>query len=82
MIFGGYGSSALVGNYAIAQRLTNFPVTLFAGGIRPVLFQKATRADDISTLSSLVCSLLLGLSLLTIPMVVVFNTTLRSSSDY
>ena len=73
LLFGAYGTSALVGDFAFAQRLTNFPVTLFGSGIRPVLFQRAARPGALPELEPLIRSLLLWLSLLMVPLVVVFE---------
>lgn len=73
LLFGAYGSSALVGDFSFAHRLTNFPVTLFGGSIRPVYFQRASQVENLRTLLPMTRALLMGLSLLIIPGAVAFE---------
>jgi len=73
LLLGSFGSSALVGDFSFAQRLTNFPVTLFCGGIRPVLFQKAARSDEGAPLELFIRRIILILILVALPLVVLFE---------
>lgn len=47
LIMGALGSPALVGAFALSQRVTNFPALAFSNGIRPVLFRKAAAGEDV-----------------------------------
>jgi O-antigen/teichoic acid export membrane protein len=70
LLLGSYGSPGLVGDFSFAQRLTNFPVTLFCGGIRPVLFQKAASTGDHSVLEPFIRRIMMVLVLASVPMAV------------
>ncbi len=73
LLLGMYGNASLVGDIAFAQRLMNFPVTVFCGGIRPVLFQKATRAVRLVDVEPFVTRLLVMLVLCLTPAMVAFQ---------
>jgi len=47
LIVAAFGIPALVGAFALSQRVTNFPAMAFSNGIRPVLFRKAASGEDI-----------------------------------
>ncbi len=64
LIMGVFGSPALVGAFALSQRVTNFPALAFSNGIRPVLFRKAAAGEDVK---SFIHRLILILMMLIMP---------------
>ena len=73
LLLGIYGNASLVGDIAFAQRLMNFPVTVFCGGIRPVLYQKASLAESSPSVEPFVTRIMVGLILLLTPLMVAFE---------
>jgi O-antigen/teichoic acid export membrane protein len=72
LLLGGFGTKALVGDYGFALRLTTFPVSLVAGGIRPVLYQKAANQTRVRESQAFIETTLYWLSLFTIPVCIAF----------
>lgn len=70
LLFGAFTGASLVGDYGFAQRLTNLPVTLISGAIRPVIFQKAANSASYEEIAPLLRRLHLGLSVLLVPALV------------
>ncbi len=56
----------VVGLYAFAQRILNFPVTLISGALRPVLFQKAA-SEGIMAIEDRLNLILRSLAFLSLP---------------
>jgi O-antigen/teichoic acid export membrane protein len=77
LLLGSSTGSVLVGDFSFAQRLTNFPVTLFCGGIRPVLYQKAARSDDPGSLELFIRRSIMVLVLIAVPLGVLFEIKAR-----
>ncbi len=82
LLFGVYGNSALVGDFSFAQRLTNFPVTVFCGGIRPVLFQKAARPKESIELEIFIRRVMFSLVLIIVPLAVLFEIQAEIIFDF
>ena len=61
LIVGVLGMPALVGAFALSQRVTNFPAMASSNGIRPVLFKKAAAGEEIKPFLSRLILLLMML---------------------
>ena len=70
ILIGKYFSSAVLGQFSLAWRMTQAPLLLIGSSISPVLFQKTSRANK-SELNEIIKKFILKASLLAFPMFVV-----------
>ncbi len=71
LVIGAWGTEAMVGSVAFSWRLTNFPAQTFSNGIRPVLFERAARAEHLSDVMPFVRRLQLSLGAAALPVLLV-----------
>jgi O-antigen/teichoic acid export membrane protein len=71
LMVGAWGTQAMVGSVAFSWRLTNFPAQMFSNGIRPVLFERAARAEHLRDVMPFVRRLQLGLGAAALPVLLV-----------
>jgi O-antigen/teichoic acid export membrane protein len=73
VILGAWGSASMVGAVALSWRLTNMPAQMISSGIRPVLFERAARTENLKDLQPFLQRILLVLGLVTLPALVFFE---------
>ena len=71
LVLGALTPAAVVGAVAFSWRLTNFPAMMFSNGIRPVLFERASR-QGVAALAPWLERIWSVLTMLTLPGLVVF----------
>lgn len=70
LVVGAWGTEAILGSVAFSLRLTNFPAQMFSNGIRPVLFERAARAEHLREIMPFVRRLQVWLGLGALPVLI------------